>query len=542
MSESPPSPAPAAPDPAAGPAPHKRRPRYPGKNPRRFDQKYKELRPELHPDTVRKVLDSGKTPAGMHRPVLLQEVLEILRPQPGEIGVDCTLGYGGHAAELWSRCQPGGQLFAFDADPQELQRAETRLRRDLNPGESLQVQPGNFAGLARVLAARGVEGADFILADLGVSSMQLDDPERGFSYKADGPLDLRMNPRKGQSAAAFLRTVAEKDLSQLLQQNADEPRAAVIARGLISQRALRPIHSTLDLTRGLRQALDALPGRLGDDEFRSTCQRVFQALRIQVNDEFSALDALLRQLPQVLNHGGRVAILSFHSGEDRRVKHAFQQGWRAGLYSRIIEEVVRPGSEERHANPRASCAKLRWAIRSPRDSATMPQPGDPAGVTEHPQLSFRSSGIHGTGAFSKAHIPAGTELIEYLGERIDKAESLRRCLRQNEYIFTLDDESDLDGDVHWNPARLINHSCDPNCDALNEEGHIRIRTIRPIAPEEEVTFNYGFDLEGYREHPCRCGSPRCVGFMVAEEYHEELRKKNAAKPGSVIPSERKRTR
>lgn len=530
MSDAPSSPPAPIPDPAAVHPKHQRRPRYSGKNPRRFDQKYKEHRPDLYPETVRKVLDSGKTPAGMHRPVMLTEVLDILKPQPGEVGVDCTLGYGGHATELWNRCQPKGKLLAFDVDPLELQRTEARLRQQLNPGDSLIVQPGNFAGLPKVLAGRGLEGVDFLLADLGVSSMQLDDPARGFSYKTEGPLDLRMNPGKGQSAAAFLRSVAEKDLSELLQENADEPRAAVIARGLTTLRAQRPIETTLDLTRALQNALNVLPGRLGEDEFKSTCQRVFQALRIQVNGEFTALDGLLRHLPQVLNHGGRVVILTFHSGEDRRVKHAFQQGWKAGLYSQISQEVVRPTPEERRANPRASCVKLRWAVRSPRETATMPLPGASTAVPEHPQLSFRSSGIHGTGAFAKVPIPAGTRLIEYLGERIDKAESLRRCYRQNEYIFTLDDESDLDGDVHWNPARLLNHSCDPNCEALNEEGHIWIHTIRPIAPEEEVTFNYGFDLEGFREHPCRCGSPKCVGYMVAEEYHDRVRKAVAKKP------------
>lgn len=523
MSDSPSLPDPAQP----APVKHRRRPRYSGTHPRRFEEKYKERRPDAFPETVQKVLASGKTPAGMHRPVMLTEVLERLAPQPGESGVDCTLGYGGHATELWKRCQPGGTLYAFDVDPLELKRTEARLRDQLNPADRLVITQGNFAGLPKVLAAHGVAGVDFLLADLGVSSMQLDDPSRGFSYKTEGPLDLRMNPNKGQSAAAVLRSISERDLSRLLQENADEPRAAVLSKGVLRERATKPITTTLELTQAIRQSLAILPARLTDEEFKSTCQRVFQALRIHVNDEFSALDALLRELPQILNPGGRAVLLSFHSGEDRRVKRAFETGWKAGLYSRISEEVLRPSPEERRANPRASCVKLRWAVRSPRVTASMPiGPATPtaADPLEHPLLGFRTSGIHGTGAFAKTEIKAGTRIIEYLGERIDKTEALRRCIRQNEYVFTLDEESDLDGDVPWNPARFLNHSCAPNCEALNDEGHIWIESIRDIAAGDEVTFNYGFDLEKYQDYPCRCGADNCVGYIVAEEYHDQIRK------------------
>ncbi|HAM70397.1 MAG TPA: hypothetical protein DCM86_01995 [Verrucomicrobiales bacterium] len=529
MSSEPPSPE-LPPRPADGegaPARPKRRPRYRGTHPRRFDEKYKELNPGQYPETVAKVLASGKTPAGMHRPVMLQEILEILHPQPGEIGVDCTLGYGGHTTELWKRTQPGGRLLAFDVDPLELPRTAARLREALQPGESLILTHGNFAGLPRTLVANGIDGVDFILADLGVSSMQLDDPTRGFSFKADGPLDLRMNPRKGVPASTRVRTLTERGIAELLEENADEPRAAAIARAIVAARATRPIETTHQLSGVVRSALASGPSKVGEEELRSTLQRVFQALRIDVNEEFSALETLLRNAATCLKPGGRIAILSFHSGEDRRVKKAFAEGWRAGLYSRVATEVLRPGKEEIHANPRASCVKLRWAIRSPRDTATMPSESrlpEAAPAQDHPLLRFQGSGIHGTGAFARGPIAAGTRVIEYLGERITKEESLRRCMRNNEYVFQLDEDSDLDGDVSWNPARFLNHSCAPNCEALHESGHIWIVSTRDISPGEEVTFNYGFDLERYKDYPCACGSPGCVGYMVAEEFHEHLRR------------------
>jgi 16S rRNA (cytosine1402-N4)-methyltransferase len=481
------------------------------------------------------VIASGKTPAGTHRPILVSEILEVLRPAAGEIGVDCTLGYGGHATELWRRVQPGGRLIAFDVDPVELPRTEARLRDSLNPGDSLLVVPRNFAGLPQALAAHGIEGVDFILADLGVSSMQLDDPSRGFSYKTDSPLDLRMNPSRGVSAAARLKSIREEALRDLLREHSDEPRAALIARAVIEARQQAPIDTTRRLGEIVRKALASLPGRVGEEANRTTLQRVFQALRIDVNGEFTALETLLRHAPACLKPGGRIAFLTFHSGEDRRIKKSFQEGWRAGLYARVAEDVVRAGPEERASNPRASSAKLRWAVRSERTSPTTPDPSAHPAPEDHPLLEFRKSGIHGTGAFARQAIPSGTQVIEYLGERISKEESLRRCMRNNEYVFRLDETSDLDGDVSWNPARLLNHSCDPNCEAVHERGHIWIVSTRAIAAGEEVTFNYGFDLDRYRDYPCACGSPRCVGYMVAEEFHDHLR---GLKAGDAGPTRR----
>ncbi len=337
-------------------SPHRRRPRYRGKNPRRFEEKYKERDPSRYATTIAKVLAAGKTPAGTHRPIMVNEVLEVLAPQAGELAVDCTLGYGGHAVALLERLQPGGRLFGLDADPIELPKTEARLRSLGWGAETFTAYRSNFAGLLQVLAQGGLDGADCILADLGVSSMQLDDPVRGFSAKEDGPLDLRMNPSRGQPAGRFLFQIAADRLVRLLQENADEPHAATLGPLL----AGRSFSTTRSLGEAIRSALPRAERLVVDLSIR----RVLQALRIAVNDEFSALDSLLRQLPDCLLPGGRVAILTFHSGEDRRVKKAFAAGRREGIYASIAEEVSRPSPAERHDNPRSSSAKLRWARRS----------------------------------------------------------------------------------------------------------------------------------------------------------------------------------
>jgi len=324
----------------------KRRPRYKGRNPRHFSEKYKEHAPQRYAADIAKVIAGGKTPAGTHRPVMVREVLEILAPQPGEFAVDCTLGYGGHAVALLSALQPGGRLLGLDVDPIELSKTEVRLRSLGFGPDAFTVRRTNFAGLANVLA----EPADIIVADLGVSSMQMDDPARGFTYKYEGPLDLRMNPRRGQTAAALLDRLDEPTLAALLLENADEPDAERMARAMLQA----PLSTTTQLASVIRRAG-------GDDE---TVRRIFQALRIAVNDEFGALNAFLQNLPHCLNAGGRVAILTFHSGEDRRVKKSFQSGERHGIYSAVADEVLRPTSEELRSNPRSRSAKLRWAQRT----------------------------------------------------------------------------------------------------------------------------------------------------------------------------------
>jgi 16S rRNA (cytosine1402-N4)-methyltransferase len=338
------------------PLPHRRRPRYPGKYPRRFQDKYKELQPARHADTVAKVLASGKTPAGTHRPVMVAEILEVLAPKPGEFAVDCTLGFGGHAQQLLPRLQPGGRLLGLDADPVELPKTEARLRALGFGPEAFTARRVNFAGLPRVLAEAGTPGADLILADLGVSSMQVDDPARGFSVKYEGPLDMRFNPDRGRPAGALLERVGPDALEELLRENADEPRAALLAAAL----AGKSLATTTSLARAVRAAL---PG-VGRDDCDLAVRRVFQALRVAVNDEFSALETFLRLLPSCLNPGGRAAVLTFHSGEDRRVKKYFEAGLRGGLYEECSRGVLRPAPEERRANPRSTPAKLRWARKA----------------------------------------------------------------------------------------------------------------------------------------------------------------------------------
>lgn len=335
-----------------------RRARYRGTHPRQFHEKYKELDPSRHGGELEKVRRRGQTPAGTHRPICVAEILEALAPAPGQAGLDATLGYGGHAEAILPRLMPGGRLTGIDVDPLELPRTEARLRALGYGPERLEVRRMNFAGLAGLVAGLG-HGFDFILADLGVSSMQIDNPERGFTYKADGPLDLRLNPRRGRSAAQLLQGLDEAGLAELLVANADEPHAEAIAAALAGQ----PVTTTRQLADRVRAALAPLRTG-GQDELRASLQRTFQALRIAVNDEFGVLEQFLDQVPGALRPGGRVAILTFHSGEDRRVKKAFQAGLREGLYRQAAPEPVRPSAQERHDNPRASCAKLRWAVRA----------------------------------------------------------------------------------------------------------------------------------------------------------------------------------
>lgn len=355
--------------PSPDPVPHQRRPRYAGKNPRRFAEKYKEHQPERYADDVAKVLAGGKTPAGTHRPIMVTEILRVLSLQPGEIVADCTLGYGGHAREMLARVAPAGtqkrgRLIGLDVDPIEQPRTIARLRAAGWGEEVFTAVRSNFAGLSKVLAGFGLGGVDAILADLGVSSMQIDDPARGFTFKADGPLDLRLNPSRPPSAAEWLARVTETDLATALTENADEPRADHLARELVARRTATPFTRTRQFADTIRDILHLPKPARGEEPDDTTVRRVFQALRIAVNDEFGVLDLFLRNLPCALKPGGRVAILTFHSGEDRRVKAAFKTGLRDGLYSAVSETVVRAGPEELRANPRSSSAKLRWAVRA----------------------------------------------------------------------------------------------------------------------------------------------------------------------------------
>jgi 16S rRNA (cytosine1402-N4)-methyltransferase len=334
----------------------KRRPRYSGKSPRHYAEKYKEHAPERYAGDIAKVVSRGRTPAGTHRPVMVREVLEALDPKPGELAVDCTLGYGGHAAALLAALRPGGRLIGLDADPIELPKTEARLRALGFGPEAFTAKRANFAGIAQLLPGP----ADIVFADLGVSSMQLDNPARGFTSRAEGPLDLRMNPQRGRPASALIAELDAAGLAALLVENADEPHAERIAQAV----AGIPVKTTAALASVIRRAG-------GDDD---SVRRVFQALRIAVNDEFGALDAFLRQMPYCLKPGGRVAVLTFQSGEDRRVKKAFQSGERGGLYSEIARAGARAGAGEVRANPRSSSAKLRWARRGAAPFAGLQSP------------------------------------------------------------------------------------------------------------------------------------------------------------------------
>jgi len=358
-----------APQPAENPAqspsetPHKRRVRYKGTHPRAFKEKYKELQPDKYAEDVAKVLARGSTPAGMHRPICVDEIMEVLRIQPGETGFDATLGYGGHASEMLRRLDGRGHLTAVDVDPLELPRTRDRLAAQGFGPEILTVRQMNFAGIDRVVAESGP--LDFAMADLGVSSMQIDDPDRGFSYKRDGPLDMRLDPRRGTPAAARLKELSQPELEGMFRENADEPYAAEIARAVVAElRRGTVIETTAQLRRVITDALRFLRGPDRDAELKKSCQRCFQALRIDVNDEFLVLYDFLEKLPAALAPGGRVAILSFHSGEDRLVKKSFQHYFREGVYREIAPGPVRPSAEECSANSRAHSAKLRWAVRA----------------------------------------------------------------------------------------------------------------------------------------------------------------------------------
>ena len=344
--------------------PHKRRIHYSGTHPKRFEEKYKELNPEKYAEEIEHVKGRGATPAGMHISIMVQEILDFLNIQPGQTGLDATLGYGGHTGHMLEKLQGQGHLYALDVDPIESEKTKKRLEdRGFGP-EILTVCLQNFRNIDQVAMEQNVK-FDFILADLGVSSMQIDNPERGFSFKVDGPLDLRLNPQKGISAAQRLAEVSLEELEGMLIENSDEPYAEEIAKAIIDARDRGEfIDTTTTLRNLLEETLQFLPKKDQKQEMKKACQRVFQALRIDINCEFEVLYDFLEKLPAVLKPNGRVAILTFHSGEDRMVKQAFKQHLREGLYSDIARDVIRPSGEECFRNPRAKSTKMRWAVRS----------------------------------------------------------------------------------------------------------------------------------------------------------------------------------
>ena len=348
--------------------PHKRRVRYTGKYPKKFEEKYKELQPEKYQDTIAHVIQKGNTPAGMHISIMVKEILDFLDIRPGQTGFDATLGYGGHTKAMLEKLNGIGHMYATDVDPEESAKTKKRLE-ELGYGEEiLTIKLQNFCTIDEIAKEAG--GFDFILADLGVSSMQIDNPKRGFSYKADGPLDLRLNQTKGFSAAERLQTISREELAGMLMENSDEPYSQELAKAITDEiRKGRPVDTTTRLREIIEQTLNAfpesiLPQKQKKDTIKKTCQRVFQALRIDVNQEFEVLYEFMEKLPYALKPGGRAAILTFHSGEDKLVKQALKEGYKAGVYADYSKDVVRPSAQECAQNGRARSTKMRWAIKA----------------------------------------------------------------------------------------------------------------------------------------------------------------------------------
>ena len=337
-----------------------RRVRYKGTHPKSYKEKYKELQPEKYADDIEKIKQQGRTPAGMHLSICVKEILDFLQIQPGQTGLDATLGYGGHSLEMLKQLNGKGILYATDVDPIELPKTKERLEKAGYGEDLMKIRRMNFSQVDVLAEESGL--FDFILADLGVSSMQIDNPDRGFSYKIDGPLDLRLNPKSGKPVSEYIKNCSEEFLEELFEVNSDEPYAKQIAREIVNYPT--PIQTTTQLYQIIAEALKFLPAATRKDEIKKACQRCFQALRIAVNDEFGVLDSFLEKLPYVMNEGARVAILTFHSGEDRRVKKTFQALYRAGVFSEISQEPIRPSAEEIFNNPRAKSAKLRCAIKA----------------------------------------------------------------------------------------------------------------------------------------------------------------------------------
>lgn len=342
---------------------HKRRVHYSGTHPKRFEEKYKEHDPEKYADTIEKVISKGSTPAGMHISICVNEILDFFQIQPEQQGLDATLGYGGHTMRMLEQLHGEGHMYALDVDPIEIVKTKQRLA-DAGYGEDiLTIKQTNFRNIDKVAEEAGK--FDFILADLGVSSMQIDNPDRGFTYKFDGPLDLRLDPEKGESAAERLREVSYEELVGMFQENSDEPYAEEIATVIMKRnRTKNYVETTIQMKEAIEEALSFVPEKERKEAVKKSCQRCFQALRIDVNSEFEVLYDFLDKLPDALRPGGRVAILTFHSGEDRLVKRAFKAGAKAGVYSEVSKDVIRPSAEECARNPRARSTKMRWAVKA----------------------------------------------------------------------------------------------------------------------------------------------------------------------------------
>ncbi len=344
---------------------HKRRVRYSGTHPRKFNEKYKEHNPEKYASEIDKIIKKGNTPAGMHISICVQEILDFLQIQPGQIGIDATLGYGGHTAKMLECLQGNGHVYGLDIDPIEIVKTTKRLR-DKGFDESVFSAINiNFRNIDEVSRLHGP--FDFVLADLGVSSMQIDDPSRGFSFKRDTPLDLRLNPNIGIPVSQKLMTMDYFKIEEILRLYSDEPYATKIAAAITkSNNQGNYIETTFDLRDIITSVIEAdttVSMKQKNFVTKKTCQRVFQAFRIDINNEFDVLYDFLEKLPTILKPNGKVAILTFHSGEDRLVKKSFKELKNVGIYKDVARNVIRPSNDECNLNPRASSTKMRWAIK-----------------------------------------------------------------------------------------------------------------------------------------------------------------------------------
>jgi 16S rRNA (cytosine1402-N4)-methyltransferase len=295
------------------------------------------------------------SPLARHVAVLPAEVLRFLAPAPGEIMVDATIGVGGHARILADRLGEKGRLIGLDRDPAMLDMARPALE-----GRPVTLVHANFAQLRQVLDELGVAQVDGLLADLGFCSDQMDAPERGLSFSQTGPLDMRLDPTQGETAMTLLRRLNERDLADLIYRYGEERFSRRIARRIVETRRTQPLETTTQLAELVRSCVRTGRRKQNQGHRIDPATRVFQALRIAVNDELGALDRLLEQLPLCLKPGGRAVLISFHSLEDRRVKNTFRN---PAVWEVLTRKPVRPGTEEVEPNPRARSAKLRAAQR-----------------------------------------------------------------------------------------------------------------------------------------------------------------------------------
>jgi 16S rRNA (cytosine1402-N4)-methyltransferase len=288
---------------------------------------------------------------------MVEEVLAHARPRAGDLVVDATVGDGGHTRALADAVLPAGLVVGLDRDPSQLARARPVLE---HWGPGVRLVHANFADLPLILPTLGVSAADIVIADLGVSARQLEEPERGLHYKMVGTLDMRFDLTRGETAAALLARATEDELIEVLDVGADEQLAPVIARILKRQ----PIATSHALERTVRSGLAAEVPSLSGQAIKDSVRRTFQALRVAVNDEIASLDTFLRVLPECLGPGGRAVVMTFHEGENRRVRESLLAGRASGVYTDASDGILRPSRPEILGNRRSSSARLHWAIRA----------------------------------------------------------------------------------------------------------------------------------------------------------------------------------